>query len=155
EITLLSERAAVRTEPPCPYFGECGGCQWQHVGYWAQLEAKQAIVERALGAPCEPIVPCKSEYEYRWRARQHVAGASVGYRAWRSRRVLDVRRCLLLPERLDAAIQGARARLPREGEHELYALARPGGEIALECGPFREGPQTVNLADPGEPPFEV
>lgn len=38
----------LRTEPRCFYFGTCGGCKWQHVGYGAQLDAKTQSVRDAL-----------------------------------------------------------------------------------------------------------
>lgn len=37
-----------RTVPPCPIFGECGGCQLQHLDYRAQLDWKWHRVNRAL-----------------------------------------------------------------------------------------------------------
>src|ERR1700709_2643464 len=30
-----------RAQPLCPYFGECGGCQYQHMSYDVQLSVKQ------------------------------------------------------------------------------------------------------------------
>jgi tRNA/tmRNA/rRNA uracil-C5-methylase (TrmA/RlmC/RlmD family) len=38
----------VRVEPPCPYFGTCGGCDFQQLDYQAQLDAKVAIVRDCL-----------------------------------------------------------------------------------------------------------
>lgn len=37
-----------RVDPPCPYFGHCGGCQWQQVNYPRQLEYKKALVQEAM-----------------------------------------------------------------------------------------------------------
>ena len=61
-----------RVEPPCPYFGRCGGCRLQHVAYPAQLAFKEKQVrdclERigGLGAfELRPILPAPEPYGYR------------------------------------------------------------------------------------------
>jgi len=47
-IGRLVEASPERVEPRCAHFGRCGGCQWQHIGYAAQLSAKQTMVRNAL-----------------------------------------------------------------------------------------------------------
>jgi 23S rRNA (uracil1939-C5)-methyltransferase len=75
-----SEAAAVRViepspgrvEPQCPLFGECGGCQLQHMAYGAQIAAKEEIVReqmRRIGrlddAVVRPCVGAANPWEYR------------------------------------------------------------------------------------------
>ena len=37
-----------RVNPPCPYFGSCGGCQWQHIDYSVHGELKKEILGEIL-----------------------------------------------------------------------------------------------------------
>jgi len=57
---------------PCPYFGVCGGCKWQHLAYADQLAYKQQTIEESLRhiggvTPREilPILPSPEELYYR------------------------------------------------------------------------------------------
>ena len=61
-----------RTAPPCPHFGPCGGCVWQHLDYAAQVSAKEAIVRESLAhlaglrdVEVRPIVPMHPPWYYR------------------------------------------------------------------------------------------
>ena len=48
EVIELLESSPLRTRSPCPVFGRCGGCHWQHLGYPAQIAAKEEIFGEAL-----------------------------------------------------------------------------------------------------------
>lgn len=47
-LTDILEASPDRTEPRCPVYALCGGCQLQHLSYEAQLRAKQRQVEDAV-----------------------------------------------------------------------------------------------------------
>lgn len=75
-----------RVEPPCPWFGVCGGCQWMHLSIGAQREAKEKIV-RGMLAPLGldrlvmPIMGGASGLGYRNRLILPVRAAPGGFKA--------------------------------------------------------------------------
>jgi 23S rRNA (uracil1939-C5)-methyltransferase len=93
-----------RAEPPCPYFGVCGGCQWQHMDYEAQLTYKRTVVSEQLhhlggvkDAPIEPTLPSPDVWHYRNNAQfTPSSDGRLGFRAARSKRVVPIAECLLL-----------------------------------------------------------
>ncbi|HEY5540881.1 MAG TPA: 23S rRNA (uracil(1939)-C(5))-methyltransferase RlmD [Coriobacteriia bacterium] len=105
-----------RVEAPCPYFGVCGGCSWQHVSAGAQLAAKRQAVVDALTrigriASAEEIVAqtvaSPREYGYRNKielvARTGVGGLRLGYHKAGSDDLVPIDSCLLLPPKLQKA----------------------------------------------------
>jgi 23S rRNA (uracil1939-C5)-methyltransferase len=114
ELVSIERPGPARIEPPCPIFGACGGCQWQHVTLEAQHAAKKAIVERALGAgrPLDvgAVVAASAAYGYRDRAKLTVGpGGTLGFHGRRSHDVVDAAACLLLGPELARAFPALRA----------------------------------------------
>ncbi|MBN1813405.1 MAG: 23S rRNA (uracil(1939)-C(5))-methyltransferase RlmD [Anaerolineae bacterium] len=93
-----------RVEPPCPYFGNCGGCQWQHADYQAQLRFKAEIVADQLariGKIADPTVrlaiPDSSGWAYRNHAQFRPApDGKLGFQAAASNRTVAIDECLIL-----------------------------------------------------------
>jgi 23S rRNA (uracil1939-C5)-methyltransferase len=108
-----------RRDAPCRYFGECGGCQLQHINYAAQLEAKAGFVRDALERvgridwPHEIEIKHAGEFGYRARAKikieRHNEGPPrIGFARAGSRSVCDVASCAILIPELDAALGSLR-----------------------------------------------
>jgi tRNA/tmRNA/rRNA uracil-C5-methylase (TrmA/RlmC/RlmD family) len=68
-----------RVAPSCPLFGRCGGCQYQHLSYPAQLEWKRRQVEELLlhmagiQFSVAPVIPSPREFGYRSKITPHFA----------------------------------------------------------------------------------
>lgn len=111
-LTRVINPSPHRVEPPCPYFGACGGCQWQHISYRRQLEMKREILRHHLektGGISEPYVaetiPSPSRTAYRNHARFSVnRRGSLGFTWTGTRHHLPVDRCLLMHDRINAVL---------------------------------------------------
>lgn len=128
ELVAVERPGPARIDPPCPLFGTCGGCQWQHVTMEAQHAAKKAIVERALGgADAGTVVAASPPYGYRDRAKLTVGkGGTLGFHGRRSHDVVDVPACPLLGPELARALPAVRALargLPPDTEVNVQAGA--------------------------------
>lgn len=110
-LHVLSE-SQDRREPPCPYSGECGGCDFMHMTPEAQRRAKIAILAQALGrvgglrqlsTPIDFI--SGSVASLRCRVRLHVdSTGQVGMLSSRSHRVVPIEGCLVCDQTINAAI---------------------------------------------------
>lgn len=106
EVTTPSPH---RVSPPCPYFGVCGGCQWQHVEYRAQLDYKRSIVvsqlQRIAGVVDAQVRPTLG-MENPWHYRNHVQfsvskDGQLGFMAAGSHQVVAIEGCALMHSLLE------------------------------------------------------
>ena len=103
-VTQVLEPSPDRVEPPCPYFGACTGCQWQHVSYSRQLAVKQEKVVDALervggfrDPPVAPVAPSTHQYGYRNHARFTIGpGGSLGFVNRETREFVRIDDCMLM-----------------------------------------------------------
>lgn len=99
-LIRIEQPSPWRTEPPCPVFGRCGGCQYQHVSYEAQLRLKRDILVETLRRvgriefnPAGISVESAEPFGYRNRAQFHFDNGRIGYREMNSRRLVAIEQC--------------------------------------------------------------
>ncbi|HEY9127902.1 MAG TPA: 23S rRNA (uracil(1939)-C(5))-methyltransferase RlmD [Acidobacteriaceae bacterium] len=88
EATRLIATSTERTEPPCPYFGACGGCQYQHARYEAQLAIKREILRETLtraGVTLPSTIEMLAGEPWGYRNRVRFALRKDGRLAYRGR----------------------------------------------------------------------
>lgn len=146
-----------RIAPPCPYFGACGGCQWQHIAYPPQLAAKrQTLIDTLtrIGGLSEPpvadAVASPAEYGYRNKVELSPTTANgkltLGFTHAGTNQVVPIEACMLLPGRaagLPKALSGALRFLASRGAADILRAAirvAGSGEVAIDLwttgGPF-------------------
>lgn len=140
EITELKKRfaraklirvvtpSADRVAPRCRYFGECGGCQYQHLAYEAQLKLKHKqivdLLQRIGGIPevaVEQVIPCPQPYGYRNRIMirsqwdKFKQGLNIGFIRAENRLVVDIEECVISEPPLNEQLRRVRANPPPKG----------------------------------------
>jgi len=126
ELDAVLQPSGERAAAPCEYFGQCGGCQYQHATYGKQVDLKLDILretlERARLASIPEIVPVFAEpLGYRNRVRLHVQRQpfALCYKKRASHASLPVSRCPIAAPLLERALQ---------------VVSRTGGELFQEFG---------------------
>ncbi len=99
-----------RVDPKCPYFPKCGGCQWQHISYEAQIRFKLDIFKETIFriggiTPdlVEDIVPSPKPLGYRHRLQFHVhqETGALGFLKRRSHDLVPIRSCALATKEIN------------------------------------------------------
>lgn len=147
EIVEIVEPGQGRREPPCPFFGSCGGCDLQHLEDDIQVELKAAAVEetlRRLGGLGEALpvrVVAGRPWGYRVRTQLHTSSdqgtVGVGYHSRRSTEVVPVDRCPVLVPELESVMSSLPGHLSENGPRRLDLLV--GEDGALSTAPVVPG----------------
>ncbi len=106
-----------RVAPPCPVFGRCGGCNYQHIEYAAQVEHKKRILAESLQRigkltpPAEIATLSAEPYGYRNRIQVHFDGRKMGFREAGSRKLVPIENCPLASPMLQQALTAINKRI--------------------------------------------
>jgi 23S rRNA (uracil1939-C5)-methyltransferase len=110
-LTKVLEPSSDRAEAGCPYFTRCGGCQYQHATYVAQLKYKTDILAETLQRvgkiavdPAKIDVMAGDPWGYRNRAQFHFEGGRVGYREMQSRKLVPIEQCPISSPKINESI---------------------------------------------------
>jgi 23S rRNA (uracil1939-C5)-methyltransferase len=132
ELVEVLEASSERGRPECPYFGQCGGCAYQHISYAHQLELKWRQVRDLLQrigkletVPMRPMVPSSAPYGYRNRVTVHVEEGVIGFFRHDSHRLIDVERCPISSDEVNAELAQLRRTQPRDGHYTLRKHTGP------------------------------
>ena len=115
EALEILQASPDRVTPPCPHFGDCGGCALQHWAdgpylAWKVEQIRQALarerIETEILAPF--AAPPGSRRRLALHARREGRAAVMGFKARRSWRLAAIETCVIADPRLVAALPALR-----------------------------------------------
>lgn len=158
QLRQVLEAAPSRITPRCPHFGPCGGCQYQHIEYQAQLQFKESIIRDQLGriahlpnAPIRPILPNPNPWHYGLEVTfSPTSEGEPGFWSPQLGRVMEIETCyiirpslLALFEDMDLALPGMRHVTLRTNDSDALLVAL---ETEDEEAPAMETDLPVSVA---------
>jgi tRNA/tmRNA/rRNA uracil-C5-methylase (TrmA/RlmC/RlmD family) len=138
KLLRVVEPSPERVEPACRYFADCGGCQYQHLSYPAQLRLKHKqigdLFQRIGGfdpSIVAPVVACPEPYGYRNRIMirsqwdKFKQGLNIGFIRADNRLVVDIEGCKIAEPALNEEIKRVRANPPPKGGLKVVLRIAP------------------------------
>ena len=156
-VVGIEEPAPERVAPRCPYFGACGGCQWQHLAYTAHLGWKEELLRRQLSRighlidpPVRPTIPAVEPYAYRNHARLSVdPNGHLSFARFQTHDLLPIETCQIMQPAVAAVIERLRGVRLDPGQLVIRHGSRTG---QLLISP--ELPAEVEGLASGQPDYE-
>ncbi|HEY5042574.1 MAG TPA: class I SAM-dependent RNA methyltransferase [Verrucomicrobiae bacterium] len=138
KLLRVEKSSPERVEPECRYFGACGGCQYQHIDYAAQLRFKHKQISdlfervgKISPDKIQPVLPCPSPYGYRNRImiRSQWNGPAkklvIGFIRADNNFVEDIEECKISEPALNEQIAHVRANPPPKGGIKVVLRVQP------------------------------
>jgi tRNA/tmRNA/rRNA uracil-C5-methylase (TrmA/RlmC/RlmD family) len=139
-LLRVIESSPDRVTPGCRYFGDCGGCQYQHIAYPVQLKLKHKQVcdlfQRIGGFDANvvaPLIACPQPYGYRNRIMirsqwdKFKQGLNIGFIRADNRLVVDIEECAIAEPALNEQIKEVRRHPPPKGGLKVVLRISPEG----------------------------
>jgi tRNA/tmRNA/rRNA uracil-C5-methylase (TrmA/RlmC/RlmD family) len=119
KILQIIRPSPMRVSPLCIYYGNCGGCCYQHLSYEHQLKIKRKQVEEAFSKIGEIAAPpvlnplaSPEPYHYRGKAQLHAVKTKQGFPAGfldiSGSQIADIERCEIMEETINERIRWLR-----------------------------------------------
>ncbi|WBW95626.1 23S rRNA (uracil(1939)-C(5))-methyltransferase RlmD [Oceanirhabdus sp. W0125-5] len=107
-LIQIKKTSSSRVKAKCPHYGECGGCQLQHMSYKGQSEFKQKFVQELMKpyGKVDPIITMEKPYDYRNKIHSTYAYGKKGeiisgiYEE-NTHRVIPIQRCIIQDPKAD------------------------------------------------------
>jgi SAM-dependent methyltransferases related to tRNA (uracil-5-)-methyltransferase len=136
EIIKLIKPSLLRREPPCPFFGACGGCQLQHLPIFFQRTLKEEIFREMLThhvkvdeQRVKELLFSSNEFDYRSHSQLHVDWREkplVGFMTPRDNKVVPVNQCLVLHPLIQSILAEISGMLKRADANQVT-------DVAISC----------------------
>jgi len=136
EIIKLIKPSLLRREPPCPFFGVCGGCQLQHLPIFFQRTLKEEIFREMLihqvkvdEQRVKELLFSSNEFDYRSHSQLHVDWREkplVGFMTPRDNKVVPVNQCLVLHPLIQSILAEISGMLKRADANQVT-------DVAISC----------------------
>ncbi|MCL2879221.1 MAG: TRAM domain-containing protein, partial [Treponema sp.] len=112
ELEEIVEASPDRIQPACPYYGVCGGCDFQHLPYQVQITTKTAILRDAFTrigkiTPPELKIFTSPPWEYRNRMKFHFLDGriKIGLKANKSNEIIPIIACQIADPGIQAFLK--------------------------------------------------
>lgn len=98
-----------RIQPPCPYFSQCGGCDFQHLGYQDELSIKKEILLRQLkklGLDISIKVNASpKEFYYRNKVKMFSTEDGLAFHSAFDNSLVKIKKCLIASQQINKTIE--------------------------------------------------
>lgn len=148
KLQQLLETSPHRIRPRCIVADKCGGCQWQHIAYEYQLEAKRHQVIQTLeriggfiDPPVDSVITGDADLGYRNKATYPLGKSAVGqiqagYYQKGSHHLINLNQCPVQDARLNPLLPEVKQDIQQRG-WQVYDEKRHRGQVrhlALRIG---------------------
>ena len=126
-----------RVNPPCPYYGKCGGCDLQHIDYPTQVHWKRENLLSCLSkiakledlSIVQEVVKSPNTFHYRNRLQVHVDSTGPYFLQKNSHQPVHIDRCLIAEEAINEKLKDIP--LPKKGKSQKLELATHADSVKV------------------------